>query len=913
MKIKIEQRHLRVPAVLAGYFLLTVIMTYPLVVDFFTAVPGDGGDAPVFLNNHWWTKKALTELQTNPFHHEYKFYPEGVSLTFHTYTFLNTLLSLPLQFVIGTIGAFNSVYFLTFILSGFGMYCLLREFRAPVSAAFFAGCVYAFCPYRTAHSLGSFNLLTTQWFPFYFIYIRRSFDRLKIRNLFSMSIFLLLIGLSDLTYLMFALMLMGFYIAYQFVRLFISRPAFVEKADETGPDAKSTSLLHDLKRWLIFSCLCTACAAAVISPVWISALLELKEQGNYISSPLIDAERWSADVGAYLLPSIFHPMMGGLTHLFRNVFTGYPSEWTVFPGYITVGLSVIFFLFFSRRRSEGKTRDLYFFLLIAVIFFILSLGPTLQIFGKKYFAGRMPFSWLYSLPAVSGGRMPARYSLMVIFGLSIYAGLGYRCVIDFLCGSFACKRIMKAALTAALLYEFWPFPLEVQRLEVPDIYREIAQEEGDFTVLEVPIGIRSGTYADMTERSIYEYYQTVHEKRLLSGMAARLPFRHISYRRSVPFISDLYKAGKGEIDFPEVDQDYRAGAYRVLRFLSVKYIILHEATPVHGWTTTREILKQMRSWLSDVLAREPDRILNQSQGSIYIWKRKDWNRRSEKKRKTVDFGTREARMHLPVSCGPERNWDEHTLIVCHGDVIDTFIRFDEKRDRKATAVVSPYFFSDRIPVPFEIKICSEEAELKAVYLRDKWVNVEFDWPGEQQRTGMNRLTIRNMSRPETIGETESFSPVNITARSGIWKDEPRGDVYRAGVNVALPVEGFQAAVIDAENGAVLWQQSFQAEETDKFRDSLDDTRRGAIVIVLYKSGIAIRNGREWAEALRPAGGGKDGPSGKGMIFIGVMGADEDTAVQSYQEELSVVHIAGKNSKTAAPLLLDTISIENYEF
>src|SRR4051812_47921681 len=67
-----------------GYFVLALIVTYPAILSFTTAVPGDLlADRDQNLWNLWWLKQSLTQ-GTNPFHTGLLYYPYGTDLYYHT-------------------------------------------------------------------------------------------------------------------------------------------------------------------------------------------------------------------------------------------------------------------------------------------------------------------------------------------------------------------------------------------------------------------------------------------------------------------------------------------------------------------------------------------------------------------------------------------------------------------------------------------------------------------------------------------------------------------------------------------------------------------------------------------------------------------------------------------------------------
>ena len=70
--------------ILAVYVLLAIVMTWPLVLRLNSHFAGQ--DIDVWLNPWatWWTKKAISEGQ-GLFYTNSIFYPEGVSLAFHSF------------------------------------------------------------------------------------------------------------------------------------------------------------------------------------------------------------------------------------------------------------------------------------------------------------------------------------------------------------------------------------------------------------------------------------------------------------------------------------------------------------------------------------------------------------------------------------------------------------------------------------------------------------------------------------------------------------------------------------------------------------------------------------------------------------------------------------------------------------
>ncbi|MGA7731563.1 MAG: hypothetical protein WCD37_09885, partial [Chloroflexia bacterium] len=109
---------------LLGYFLLALLVTYPVVVQFASGVPGDlVADRDQNLWNLWWVKESLFAFN-NPFHTDMLYYPYGANLYYHTLALPLGLIGLIPQVLSGLPAAYNTVLLVGFTLSGYGMFRL---------------------------------------------------------------------------------------------------------------------------------------------------------------------------------------------------------------------------------------------------------------------------------------------------------------------------------------------------------------------------------------------------------------------------------------------------------------------------------------------------------------------------------------------------------------------------------------------------------------------------------------------------------------------------------------------------------------------------------------------------------------------------------------------------------------------
>src|SRR6185436_4171578 len=134
-------------------------------------VPGDFGDS---LLNMWilgWGAEHVPRLLIGSigwaeFWNANIFHPEPLALALSEHLFGQVLQILPVYWLTGNIIlCYNLLFIATFALSAFGTYLLVRDLTGDKRAAFIAGLVYGFLPYRIA-SVPHVQVMSSQWMPF---------------------------------------------------------------------------------------------------------------------------------------------------------------------------------------------------------------------------------------------------------------------------------------------------------------------------------------------------------------------------------------------------------------------------------------------------------------------------------------------------------------------------------------------------------------------------------------------------------------------------------------------------------------------------------------------------------------------------------------------------------------------------
>jgi hypothetical protein len=259
---------------------------------------------------------------------------------------------------------------------------------------------------------------------------------------------------------------------------------------------------------------------------------------------------------------------------------------------LLVGAVAAVFLF----RQRGAYR---FWLLAALFIYLLSLGPFLQPL-RVY----LPFAAFSLWPPLRQFRTPYRLAAPAVIGLGMVAAM----VLAYLWPRFRSRPLMVVIVLVVvggrLLYAMVHDPLIVQVYPSYTIYEQIAAEPGDFALLEVPFGVRSGLAAIGEGGEVLQYYQATHGKRLLNGMIARLDPAVFEFYQQRPSLMLLSGAAVEE-PAAMVDQDFA----EVLQWSNSRYVL------VHG----RLLMTEQQERIMAFLGRQPqlERVGQESDLVIY--------------------------------------------------------------------------------------------------------------------------------------------------------------------------------------------------------------------------------------------------------------------------------------------------------
>ena len=892
--------------VIALYTVLALVLTWPLVRYLATHVPGSttwAFDEYTFVWNSWWLRYSLFDLGQNPLASTHTFYPLGISLVLYTYNLLNALISLPLQPFLPLPAISNLTFLLATILSGYGAFLLLEYLirntekatdnthlapagpeqaaagtsRLAYLAAFLSGLIYAFGSYRLVYAaIGHYDMWSTAWIPLYAFFLVKTIREPRMRNAILAGIFLALAMLSEMIFGVFLGM-----ISLILVLFVTGRRARGEVAG---------GLLALAGRLVVLGLV----AVLLYLPVLVPVLGEMF--GGYELAGWGDAEKLSVDLVGLVTPTPLHPLGGDWVETLRKAQEGtsrFRDVNTVFLGWAGLALALIGAVRYWRRLAAWITSFL--------VFALFSLGPLLQINGRSVFDldgllvnVPLPFIVLHYIPLVKANRVPNRFSVVLMLSLAVLAGFGAYWLLKKVAGSRhrAAGWIAVAGtliLAALLLFEHWSVPLPLTDARIPPVYQQVAADPDDFAILQLPMGWRNSFGVQGAENTQTQYYQTYHQKRLLSGNISRNPPFKFDYFRQVPILESLITVQTyGEVDDERRAAD-RATAGEFLSFYDIRYAVVAPGVPGRPpYIDTRD---EALAYVEEVL---PAKKVYDEEG----WRLYRLEQPPIPTPFAVDFGSEEPRTWMVQGEG----WAEAESVG--GVSANWAVAQDARIFLPATGEVD--YLLSMTALPFDYAGAEEQGaslsvnghRLERVAMPPGWDTYTWRVPGGLLRQGLNdlRFEFDRLDAPAdvlpwsgAIGETGIRAPVAIEANSG----GPEGFAYitigggSGAQDGSMHHPGYNVAIVDPQSGKLLDRQGFDTTpggseaEAAALARAIAAVPDGQIVVVAMQGGGKAHLTGEAVAAFQQIGGQADlrGTSGWSHAIIGVKGAEPGTAME----------------------------------
>ena len=939
--------------ILALYTLLTLILTWPLAANLTTHAPGVpqwAYDEATFVWNIWAFKDALIDNLANPLHSELIWYPLGIDLILYTYNFFHVAAALPWTLAVNLPFGSNMALLASTVLSGYGAWLLVRSEIArgerrgfdvssaeranysPLTAdlaAFLAGALFAFASNRAVYAaLGHYDMVTTQWLPFYALTLRRALDHdltpaARRRSALLAGLFFAFTGYAEM-------------ISALFLGIFTLIAFLVD-----GLRGGWRSALRDVGYLSL--------AGLVALVAWAPALFFIVREfltASYDLQGWGDALMLSTDLLGWFTPTPFHPLLGGdLLAAMRAVqlraanpdLTGFRDVNTVFLGWTSLALAIVGAVAYRRKVAV--------WIWTSVLFGIFTLGPLLQINGQYLFdfdglesTFPLPFLLLHYIPVIKANRAPNRNSVLLMLGLAVLAGYGAYWLIEKI-RTFADRHTPSPAhpltrslvivttilLTALILFEHLAAPLPLTDMRVPALYDEIAEDPRPVSVLQAPLGWRNSFGVLGPEATLLQYFQTAHGKPILGGNISRAPDFKMDYFRRIPYFYALTETEFGRPVAPEVLEAAQAQAADLMLLYDTGYVVLTPPVPgrypyADTWQATWDFLKttlplaEEPFWAQD--GYEAYRVLQPEGGDSF----------------RIDLGAPATYPYRGEGWdAPEEDAVYDASAVWATDAASRLFmplrNVDPAATYTVTAQVHPFSYPG---APAQtVALAVNDTLLETRTLVDGWQTVAWDVPGAVPQDGVNRLELRwawtaapraVLAGDRQIGSTGVQLPLDADLKAfadggfiALFDDatgeQSDGSAGRRGVNVT---------VLDPASGAVRAKEGFDttasAAESERLAAFLADIDAGAPVLVVSYGDAWRALSAEAVEQLHTLGAdvSLEGLQEQYFAIVGVKGAAPGAAAQTVDPTDAFLRVSLNRDRRPLAAAVDWVSVEPKE-
>jgi hypothetical protein len=511
-------------AVILFYFGIALIITWPLVTVLSTHLAGFAyGDGHEMAHHIWWYNHALRTGQ-DIFYQPLLGYPNGIDGVLYWAHPLQFFPAWLFAYFLPLPGAANLAILLAMAFNGWGMYCLasylLDNARIP---ALLAGVVFMAAPTFQGHLGGGHAGLMVMWpAPLYLLALFKlrgsvgaqraaplQIMKMRIANLFGdretrrwLALAILFFVLSNMGHIL-QLIYLLLPVTGVFMLTLLVRREWVA-----------------LARTILVGILGCAFLMIFLLPILQSTLNTpaYTDESGFV--------RYSADLLSVVSPSFYHPLYSALDYP-RRVLGVNLEEGVSYIGIVAGILALI---------GVWKKSAARWWLILALVVWVLSLGPLLKIFDQPVLLEidgytsfiTSPWSLLQNLPFFSLARTPGRFNFALALAVAVIAGYGAAWVWERLSkiwahrpdGTSVGRRAplqwsIFLAVTAFILFDYqlyWPLP--IISAAIPEQVYALRERDDIRAVFDVP-------WDNLIAAKDALYLQTAHQLPLVGGHLTR--------------------------------------------------------------------------------------------------------------------------------------------------------------------------------------------------------------------------------------------------------------------------------------------------------------------------------------------------------------------------------------------------------
>ncbi len=445
---------------------LTLLLTYPLALHMASTVLNDTPDTHLFLWTLGWDVHALTSHPLSIFDANI-YYPQRLTLAYSENLIGSAFFAAPVLWLTGnSVLALNVVTLLSCVLCGLGAYVLAHRLGLSTASSIVCGLIFAFSPARFFR-ITQIHLATVQWVPFTLAYLHSYLDHGRARDARIALAFFSMQALTSGHGAVFATLAV--------VALLVFRLA-------TGDSLHIARRVRDVG----------VAGAMLLLPtalVFLPYLAVENELGLQRSLENFDP----VPVSFLASPTTVHSF---LLSLLPGTPVNEAANGFLFPGYVPLVFAAVAIL--AGRGFRGDKRTLVFYSLLTMLCLWLSAGTPLKL-----------WSWVNGLPGLSLVRVPSRFMILAVLGLSVLAGFGFERLSRGL--SAGPQRAMAIAVSVVLILECAGIPLQLApfRVEFPGVERWLADQPKPFVVAEIPVGLKARFQTTYMLHSMAHWQKTI--------------------------------------------------------------------------------------------------------------------------------------------------------------------------------------------------------------------------------------------------------------------------------------------------------------------------------------------------------------------------------------------------------------------
>jgi hypothetical protein len=457
--------------------------------------------------------------------------------------------------------------------------------------------------------------------------------------------------------------------------------------------------------------------------------------------------------------------------------------------------------------------------------------------------------------------------------------------------------ILYSSFIFLVLFEHLALPLPLSDARVPAVYETIAADPLPVSVMHAPLGWRNSFGVLGAERTLIQYYQSVHQKPMLGGNISRAPDFKMDYFRRIPLFQAIINVETGRELSPELAAVAAEQADEMIYLYNVGYVLLmppiRERYPyVDTWQATWDFFKA-------TLPLEPDPF---------------WTGDGIEAYRVVQP---EGRDHFEVTLGqpgsfPYRGegWDEVETDAPYGlpaswataeqsCVLLPLRQVEPAANYQVTAQVHPFAYPGSPEQTATLLVNGER--FSTAGLANEWQTQAWNIPGAQLHNSVNEICLRwgyaavprqVLGGDRFIGTTGIEMPLDAELNSfadGAFMSlftEETGDQ----IDASTGRRGVNVTVLDPRNGEILEMEGFDTAanqfESDALASFLRTIQPGRLVMVATRGEAGAFLTEEAVAGLQSLGADVtlEGVQQRYFSIVGVKGAEPGTAAQEVGEE-----------------------------